>query len=71
MESDREAIEAALDVQRLEKTEHPRVVRIKNTHDVGEIEVSETLWREFADHPDLEQAGELADMRFDAQGRLI
>jgi hypothetical protein len=71
MESDREAIEAALDVQRLEKTEHARVVRIKNTLDVGEIEVSETLWREFADHPDLEQAGELADMRFDAQGRLI
>jgi hypothetical protein len=71
MESDREAIEAALDVQRLEKTEKARVVRIKNTLDVGEIEVSETLWREFADHPDLEQAGELADMRFDAQGRLI
>ena len=45
MESDREAIEAALDVQRLEKTEHARVVRIKNTLDVGEIEVSETLWR--------------------------
>lgn len=71
MESDREAIEAALDVQRLEKTEHARIVRIKNTLDVGEIEVSETLWREFADHPDLEQAGELADMRFDKEGRLL
>lgn len=71
MESDREAIEAALDVQRLEKTEHARIVRIKNTLDVGEIEVSETLWREFADHPDLEQTGELADMRFDKEGRLL
>ncbi len=71
MESDREAIEAAIDVQRLEKTERARVVRIKNTLDIGEIEVSETLWREFANHPDLEQVGEWAEMGFDEDGRLL
>lgn len=71
MESDRDAIAAAIDVQRLEKTQSARVVRIKNTLDIGEIEVSETLWREFANHPDLEQAGELEEMGFDDEGRLL
>jgi len=71
MESDREAIEAALDVQRLEKTERARVVRIKNTLDVGEIEISETLLREFGDHPDMQQVGELQEMGFDTEGRLL
>jgi hypothetical protein len=71
MESDREAIEAALDVQRLEKTERARVVRIKNTLNVGEIEISEMLLREFGDHPDLQQLGELQEMNFDDEGNLL
>ncbi|MFT5086854.1 MAG: hypothetical protein ACI906_001387 [Candidatus Latescibacterota bacterium] len=71
MESDREAIEAALDVQRLEKTERARVVRIKNTLNVGEIEISEMLLREFGDHPDLQQVGELQEMNFDDEGNLL
>ncbi len=70
MDSDRQAIEAAIDVQRLEHPERARVVRIKNTLDIGEIELSETLLREIANHPDLQQVGELMDMRFDEQGRL-
>ena len=70
MQSDRAAIEAALDVQRLEHTEHARVVRIKNTLDIGQIEISETLLREFANHPDIDQAGELSAMRFNEAGRL-
>ncbi len=70
MESDRAAIEAALDVQRLEHTEHARVVRIKNTLDIGQIEISETLLREFAHHPDLDQVGELSAMNFDGEGQL-
>lgn len=70
MDSDRQAIEAAIDVQRLERPERARVVRIKNTLDIGEIELSETLLREFANHPDLRQVGELTEMRFDDQGRL-
>ncbi len=70
LESDREAIEAAIDVQRLEKTARARVVRIKNTLHIGEIEISESLLEEFAGHPDLERAGELAEMCFDSEGRL-
>jgi hypothetical protein len=70
MESDRQAIEAAIDVQRLAHPERARVVRIKNTLDIGQIEVSETLLREFADHPDLTQVSELAEMNFDESGQL-
>jgi len=70
MESDREAIEAALSVQPLEKTEKARAVRIKNTLDIGEIQISETLLAEFADHPDIEPVGEAVAMEFDGEGRL-
>ncbi len=70
MDSDRQAIEAAIDVQRLEHPARARVVRIKNTRAIGAIELSETLLREIANHPDLQQVGELMDMRFDEQGRL-
>jgi len=71
MESDREAIEAALGVLPLEDMARARVVRIKNTLDIGQIEISESLLREFADHPDLEQAAALSEFSFDETGRLI
>lgn len=71
LESDREAIEAAIDIQRLEKTVRARVVRIKNTLNIGEIEISASLLEEFEKHPDLERAGDLAEMRFDETGRLL
>ena len=71
METDRDAIEAALSVQPLEKTERSRVVRIKNTLDIGEIQISETLLEEFKSHPDLEPVGELVAMEFDDEERLL
>ncbi len=71
MESDREAIEAALDVLPLEDTARARVVRIKNTLDIGQIAISESLLREFGDHPDLEQTAALSEFSFDESGRLI
>ena len=40
METDREAIEAALSVQNLAHSEQARVVRIKNTLDIGHIQLS-------------------------------
>ena len=70
MESDREAIEAALSVQPIEKTERARVVRIKNTLDIGEIQISQTLLEEFKDHPDIEPVSKSAPMEFDTAGRL-
>ena len=71
METDREAIEAALSVQPLEKTERARIVRIKNTLDIGEIQISQTLLEEFGDHPDIEPVGEAVAMEFDGAGQLL
>ena len=70
METDRAAIEAALSVQNLARPEQARVVRIKNTLDLGPIQLSASLLREFGDHPDLAQTGPLAEMAFDGAGRL-
>jgi hypothetical protein len=47
-----------------------RVVRIKNTLQVGELEVSESLLEEVRAHPRLEVLGEPARLPFDAEGNL-
>ena len=71
MESDREAIAAALRVQGLEDPVQARVVRIKNTLSMAEIQISAPLLNEFGSHPKLEQVGPLAPMTFAADGSLI
>ena len=70
METDRAAIEAALAVQNLAHPAQARVVRIKNTLDLGHIQLSASLLREFGDHPDLAQTGALTEMAFDDAERL-
>jgi hypothetical protein len=47
-----------------------RVVRIKNTLELGELEVSESLLEEVRAHPRLEVLGEPARLPFDAEGNL-
>lgn len=51
--------------------ENARVVRIKNTLEVGEIEVSESLLDEVRRHPRLEVLSEPAPFAFDADGALV
>jgi hypothetical protein len=68
-ETDREAIETALDCIGLTPPERSRVVRIKNTLVLGELEVSEAFAAEVARRSDLTILGE-APLRFDATGRL-
>ena len=63
METDRDAIAAALTVLGLADRSRARVVRIKNTLSVGEIQISEPLLRECSNHPRMEQSGELAPMK--------
>ena len=48
-----------------------RIVRIKNTLDIGTIQISEPLLQEFVDHPDIEPIGEAVEMEFDVEGRLL
>jgi hypothetical protein len=71
METDRQAIEAALEVQRLADPARARVARIRNTLDLARIQLSESLYEEFKTHPQLEQVGSLEPMAFTEDGRLI
>ena len=71
MESDREAIAAALDVLRIERPAQARIARIRNTLDLADIHISESLLHEFASHPQLEQQGELEPMAFSEDGSLL
>jgi hypothetical protein len=68
-ESDREAIETALDCIGLTPPERARVIRIKNTLMLGELEVSEALAAEVDKRRDLTALGTAA-LDFDASGRL-
>jgi hypothetical protein len=68
-ETDREAVEAALSCIGLTPSDRARVIRIKNTLMLGEIEVSEAFAAEVARRSDLTVQGE-APLAFDATGRL-
>jgi len=70
-ETDREAVETALSCIGLTPSEKARVIRIKNTLMLGEIEVSEAYAAELARRPDLTPLGDAAPLPFDAAGRLI
>ena len=51
--------------------ERARVIRIKNTLVLGEIECSEALLPEIAKRPDLTVVGPRQPLGFDATGRII
>src|SRR5919206_544629 len=70
-ESDREAVETALSCIGLTPPERARVIRIKNTLMLGEIEVSEAFAPDLAKRPDLTPLGDPAPLPFDAAGRLV
>ena len=69
-DSDREAVETALSCIGLIAPERARVIRIKNTLVLGEIECSEAFLPEIGKRPDLEVVGEARPLGFDAGGRI-
>jgi hypothetical protein len=69
--TDREAIEVALGCIGLAPPERARVIRIKNTLILGEIECSEAFLPEIRRSPHLEIVGEGRPLEFDAAGRII
>ena len=71
METDRRAIEAALEVLHLEETARARIVRIKNTLELAQIQISVPLLEEFADHPHIEPLGEPQPLIFAEDGTLV
>ncbi len=69
-ETDREAIETALSCIGLTPPERARVIRIKNTLMLGEIEVSEAYLPEVAKRGDLTALGDPAPLGFDVAGTI-
>jgi hypothetical protein len=69
-DTDRQAIETALGMIGLTTPEQARVVRIKNTLHLTEIDCSEALLAEVKAHKRLTPATAPAAMTFDAQGNL-
>ena len=70
-ETDRECIRVALGSVGLIPPEKSRVVRIKNTLQLDEVEVSEIFGEEIPDRPDLEILEGPRPMSFDAGGNLV
>ena len=70
-DSDREAVESALDCIGLTPPEQARVIRIKNTLVLGEIECSEAFLPEIAQRSDLEVIGVPRPLGFDAGGQIV
>jgi hypothetical protein len=69
-DTDREAVETALSCIGLTPPDKARVIRIKNTLMLGEIEVSEAYAAEIAKRPDLTPIGDASPLPFDAAGRI-
>ncbi len=69
-ESDREAIDAALGTIGLEPPAQARIVRIRNTLRLGEVEVSEPCRVELLQRSDVEIVGPPRELAFDAAGNL-
>jgi len=70
LDSARDAIAVALACLGLERPEEARVVRIKNTLRLAEVDVSEPLLHDVAGRADLKPLGEPALLAFDADGAL-
>jgi hypothetical protein len=70
-ETDRDAIEAALSCIGLTPPEEARVIRIRNTLMIGELEISEAYLPELARRGDLITIGEARPFAFDAGNAIV
>jgi hypothetical protein len=69
--NDREAIQAAIKTCNILDFENVKLVRIKNTLEISEIEVSEPLLEDIRKHANMEQSSDLYEMSFDKAGNLF
>lgn len=70
-DTDREAIEVALDTIGLTEPEDARVIRIESTLRLTELDISEVLLEDAQLHSRLEVIGETQPFEFDAAGNLL
>ncbi|MCM3741783.1 nickel-dependent lactate racemase [Oceanobacillus luteolus] len=71
LENDKQAFQAAIKTANILDFTKVTVVRIKNTLELAEIEVSETLLDHVKDHPELEQISDVYELEFDENGNLF
>ena len=71
LENDKQAYQAAIKTCNILDFTKATVVRITNTLELGEIEVSETLLEHVNKHPDLEQVSDVYELDFDENGNLF
>ncbi|WP_449540186.1 lactate racemase domain-containing protein [Ferdinandcohnia sp. Marseille-Q9671] len=69
--NDKEAIQAAIKTCNILDFTKVKMVRIKDTLHVSEIEVSEALLDYINEHPNIEQASDLYELGFDEKGNLF
>ncbi|THE11688.1 DUF2088 domain-containing protein [Bacillus timonensis] len=69
--NDKEAIQAAIKTCNILDFTKVKMVRIKDTLHVSEIEVSEALLDYIKQHPNIEQASDPYEFNFDANGNLF
>lgn len=69
-DTDREALEAVLEFNSLPSPSEVRVVRIRDTLSLAELEVSEALSNKVESRPDLERISEMHEIRFRPDGAL-
>jgi hypothetical protein len=68
--NDKEAIQAAVKTSNVLDFNQAKIVRIKNTLVLSQIEVSEALFEYVKQHPQMELASEAYDLPFDEHGNL-
>lgn len=71
MPTDQAAIQAAIKTCNILDFTKVRMVRIKDTLHVSEIEVSENLLEDVKAHPKMEQVSDLYELSFDEEGNLL
>ncbi|WP_332629721.1 lactate racemase domain-containing protein [Halalkalibacter flavus] len=68
--NDKEAIQAAVKTCNILDFSKVKMVRIKNTLEIGEIEVSEALLELVSQHPQMEQISDLYEIQLDEDGNI-
>jgi hypothetical protein len=71
LKNDRQAVQAGIKTCNILEKEQVRLVRIKNTTSIGEIEVSESLLPQVRENRYLEAVGEAYSLPFDEEGNLF
>ena len=71
LKNDQEAIEVAIGSVGIIPQEELKIMRIKNTIRLGEVEVSEAYRKEISKREDLEIIAEDRPMEFDKNGNLM